>query len=94
MHLQDRGWFSETSAGDLHDPISTAPLSGTCRPATTAWETKRAINISAVQVTSGFDFRRPLAAADRTLGIVSHYAPGDDGGSDGLRFEWRDDLVW
>jgi hypothetical protein len=34
-----------------------------------------------------------LAAADRTLGIVWHYAPGDDGGADGLRLEWRDELA-
>jgi hypothetical protein len=43
---------------------------------------------------SEFAFLRALAAADRTLGIVSYYAPGDDGRSDGLRFEWRDEVAW
>ena len=59
-----------------------------------ASETKRAINIPAMSVTSEIAFLRALAAADRTLGIVSHHAPGDDSRSDGLRFESRDELAW
>jgi hypothetical protein len=35
-----------------------------------------------------------LAAADRTLGILWHYSPCDDGRADGLRLEWRDELAW
>jgi hypothetical protein len=70
MHLLDSGRFSETSAGDLHDPIPVTPHGDTRGQATMAWETERAINISAVEVTSKFAFLRALAAADTTLGIV------------------------
>ena len=45
-------------------------------------------------MTSGFDFLRPLAAADRTLGIVSYYAPGDDGRLGRTGFRMTDELAW
>ena len=47
-----------------------------------ASETRRAINIPAMSVTSEIALLRALAAIDRTLGIVWHYSAGDDGGRD------------
>jgi hypothetical protein len=50
-----------------------------------ASETKRAINIPAMSVTSEIAFLRALAAGDRTLAIVWQYSLGDNGRADGLR---------
>lgn len=58
-----------------------------------ASETRRAINIPAMSVTSEIALLRALAAIDRTLGIVWHYSAGDDGGAEGLRLEWPDELA-
>jgi hypothetical protein len=59
-----------------------------------ASETKRAIDVPAMSVTSEIALARALAEADRTLGIVGHYPPGDGGRADGLRLELPDEPAW
>lgn len=41
-----------------------------------------------------FGLLRALAGADRVLGIVWYYVPGDDGRPDGRHLEWRQDQYW
>jgi hypothetical protein len=38
-----------------------------------------------------FALLRAQASADKTLGIASYYARGDDGRADGRHLEWRDE---